>query len=94
MAGTVDFEKALADPAAAFATPAAIVEAAALSKEQKVALLRQWEYDESQLAVATEEGMPGNGRSRLQEIAAALAALDPEGDDRAAPSKQRVPPSP
>jgi hypothetical protein len=94
MAGTVDYEKALKDPAAAFATPGAIVEAASLSKEQKVALLRQWEYDESELAVATEEGMPGNGSRLLQEIGRALAVLDPEGDDRPAPSKQRVPPSP
>ena len=94
MPGTVDFETALKNPAAAFATPAAILEAATLSREQKLALLRQWEYDESELAVATEEGMPGNGTSLLQQIGAALAALEPEGDERLAASKQRVPPSP
>jgi hypothetical protein len=93
MAGGVDFETAMKDPAAQFASPAEIVADAGLSDAQKIALLRQWEYDESELAVATEEGMPGAERSLLQEIAAALAQLDPGGDETA-PTKQRVPPSP
>lgn len=93
MTGDVDFETAMKDPAARFARPAAIVADAGLSDAQKIALLRQWEYDESEIAVATEEGMPGAESALLQEIAAALARLDPGGDETA-PTKHRVPPSP
>lgn len=93
MAGPVDYETALRNPAASFASPAAIVEHGGLDAAQKVALLRQWEYDESELAVATEEGMPGGESALLQQIAAALAVLDP-GGEATAPTKQRVPPSP
>ena len=37
--------------------------------------------------------MPGGESALLQQIAAALAELDPDGAS-AAPSKQRVPPTP
>lgn len=93
MAKKLDYDEALRDPAAHFADPAALVHAQELTAEQKVALLRRWEYDESEMAVATEEGMPGGENSVLQAIAAALAVLDPGGQSTA-PSKHRVPPSP
>lgn len=93
MARKPDYNEALRDPAAHFADPAALVDTADFTAEQKIALLRQWEYDESELAVATEEGMPGGENSVLQAIAAALAVLDPGGDSTA-PSKHRVPPTP
>ncbi len=90
MAQGIDYEAALRDPAACFGSPAAIVAANELSDRQKIALLRQWAYDESELAVATEEGMPGGESQLFQEIAAALATLD-RGGDSAAPTKQRLP---
>ncbi len=93
MGATVDYEKALDDPAAHFSDPAAVRSAPGLTTEQKVAILRQWEYDQSELAVAQEEGMPGNGAPLLQRIAEILMELDPAGDDRPAPTKHRVPPS-
>jgi hypothetical protein len=93
MAEKMDYDAALRDPAAHFADPAAVVNAPGLTVEQKIALLRQWEYDESEISVAAEEGMPGPESVLLQEIARALAVLDPDGAG-AGPSKQRVPPSP
>jgi hypothetical protein len=93
MAEKLDYNEALRDPAAHFADPAALVDTQELTAEQKIALLRQWEYDESEMAVATEEGMPGGDNSVLQAITAALAVLDPGGQSTA-PSKQRVPPTP
>ncbi len=93
MAEKLDYDEALRDPAAHFPDPAAVVDAEDLTAEQKIALLRQWEYDESEMAVATEEGMPGGDNSVLQAITAALAVLDPDGRSTA-PSKQRVPPTP
>jgi hypothetical protein len=93
MAKKLDYDEALRDPAAHFADPAALVDSRELTAEQKIALLRQWEYEESEMAVATEEGMPGGENSILQAITAALAVLDPGGESTA-PSKHRVPPSP
>lgn len=92
MTAPIDYAAALDDPAAQFAEPADIVAAEGLAEEQKIALLRRWQYDESEIAVATEEGMPGGESSLLQQISAALAELDPEG--ASAPGKQRVPPAP
>ena len=92
MAKELDYDEALRDPAAHFADPTAVVEAVDLSVEQKVAVLRQWEYDESEIAVAAEEGMPGPESELLQKIAAALAVIDP-GGETTAPFKHRVPPT-
>lgn len=93
MVGPIDFDKALGNPAATFASPDAIVEHPELTVSQKIALLRRWEYDENEIAVATEEGMPGAESRLLQRIAAALAVLDPDGGSTA-PAKQRMPPGP
>jgi hypothetical protein len=87
MTASIDYAKALDDPAAQFAEPADIVAADELSKEQKIALLRQWAYDEREIAVATEEGMPGNESPLLQRIVATLGELDPDGTTDA-PTKQ------
>jgi len=92
MGKDLDYDAALRDPAAHFPDPAAVIDAAGLSEQQKVAVLRQWEYDESEIAVAAEEGMPGPDSELLQKIAAALAVLDP-GGETTAPFKQRVPPT-
>lgn len=94
MTRTIKYEDAMRDPAACFATPSDVLAAAGLSTDQKVAILRQWEYDESEIAVAQEEGMPGGDTERLQAIAAVLAELDPHADGETAPNKQRIPPSP
>lgn len=81
------FETLLTDVSKHFATPAALAEAKDLTREQKLALLRQWEYDLHLLQVATEENMtgdapPGTNAEKIRQVheaAARLGArLDPE----------------
>lgn len=93
MTKPIPYEEALRDPAAVFAAPDDVLAASDLSTEQKVAILRQWEYDESEIAVAQEEGMPGGDTKRLQAIAAALVQLEARGETTAS-SKQKSSPKP
>jgi hypothetical protein len=55
----VDVEKALLDPGLVFKTPDDVVISNELSREQKITILRRWEYDARELEVAEEEGMKG-----------------------------------
>lgn len=92
MTTAIDFKAALDDPAAHFAEPAAVMTAEGLDTEQKIAILRQWAYDQRLIAIALEEGMPGNGAPYLQRIKALLAELDPSGD-RSEPFDHRATPT-
>jgi hypothetical protein len=61
MEGTMDkqdFEKAMLDVSKAFERPEDICNHADLTREQKLKLLQQWEYDLQLLLVAAEENMP------------------------------------
>ncbi len=71
----LDIESALADPALAFDQPQDVVADQGLSVEVKVKLLKQWEADARQLAVAEEEGMTGGEESMLNRVRKALQAL-------------------
>ena len=86
------FDKVVVDVSKHFATPDALLAAEDLSREQKLALLRQWEYDLHLLQVATEENMtgdapPGNNAEKIRQVHAAAeklgAELDPEGSGAA-----------
>jgi len=57
-------ERALADPARAFESPEAVLQSG-LSREEKVEILRRWEFDLRDLAVAEEENMGGGEDSAL-----------------------------
>jgi hypothetical protein len=73
--GPIDMEKALLDPESVFGSPEELECHAALSKEQKIELLRRWEYDESEEDVAADEGMPGGDSKLLRRIMLALDRL-------------------
>jgi hypothetical protein len=85
----VDIEKALLDPGLVFKTPQELLANNELSREQKIEILRRWEYDVRQLQVAAEESMEGPQPVALEDVLQALrtigAAADPE---RSAPTKQ------
>lgn len=88
-----EFAKALLDPASAYGTPRDVVDDAKLTREQKIEILRRWEYDESERRVAEEEGMPAeradNDGDLLQQIVLALNALSDGVDlDNTPPTKQ------
>lgn len=85
----VDYEKARARPSVHFDSPFDIVKEENLTLEQRVKLLRQWEYDLVQLQVATEENMPAPSREKsgLREVRAALRQLDARPDNHPGASK-------
>lgn len=78
------------DPSAVFETPERLRESAELTKEEKVELLERWAYDDSEMSVAVEEGMPeGRHRYFQQRILLALAALGAKVDlEHTGPTKQ------
>jgi hypothetical protein len=93
MEGTMDkqdFEKALLDVSKVFDSPEDICHHADLTREEKLKLLQQWEYDLQLLLVAAEENMPSQGKSsepgktaelvqRIHKIVAQMGAeADPE----------------
>ena len=82
-------EMALLDPAAVFAVPEDVVGEQSLSKAQKVEILRRWEYQAAEEAVALEEGMPGDDSDLLRRILVALGELaGPIDVERTSPTKQ------
>ena len=85
----VDVEKALLDPGLVFKTPEEVLASNELSREQKINILRRWEYDVRELQVAEEEGMEGPQPVSLDVVLRALRALDAPADtERSAPTKQ------
>lgn len=87
----VNLEQALQDPASVFATPEEVAAHAGLTREQKIEILRLWEYDAAEAEVATEEGMPGGDDDLLRRILLALDALIGEIDvGDSGPTKQHA----
>jgi hypothetical protein len=77
------FEELSADVSKHFASPEALLARNDLTREQKLALLRQWEYDLHLLQVATEENMtgdgpPGTNAEIIREVRAAAETLGAE----------------
>ena len=69
-----DYEAALRDPAACFASPQQVL-TTPLSAAQKRELLLQWERDARALQVAEEEGMGGGEEAMLARVQEALKQL-------------------
>jgi hypothetical protein len=85
----VDLEKALVNPGLVFKTPEEVLQRNDLSREQKIEILRRWEYDVRQLQVAEEESMAGPQPVTLDAVLNALRALGASSDpERSAPTKQ------
>jgi hypothetical protein len=85
----INFNKALQDPGLAFKRPTEILQSKELSREQKIKLLRQWEYDVREIQVAEEENMAGPEPVTLSSIHEALSSLGVLRDtERSAPTKQ------
>ena len=86
-----DIEKALLNPAMVFKTPEEVVDSGDLSREQKIEILRRWEYDVRELQVADEESMtaPKPEAVTLDTVLKALHAVGAPPDvERTAPTKQ------
>lgn len=72
----MDIEQALQNPCSAFARPEDVLRDSSLNREQKILILRRWEYDARELDVAEEENMGGGPPSMLGEVLTALHRLD------------------
>jgi hypothetical protein len=85
----MEYARAVRNPAAVFARPEDVCTEATLTREQKIAILKQWEYDARELTVAEEENMGGESNNMLDDVLAALNNLggDPEKHEWA-PTKQ------
>lgn len=68
-------EQALLNPAAVFACPEQVVDDPGLTLTEKIRVLRSWEYDAAEIAVAEEEGMQGPETDLLRRTLLALARL-------------------
>ena len=73
-----NLEEILRDPARKFRDPADVIHDSHYSRDERLAILRQWERDARQLAVAEEEGMAGGEESLLSQVRRAIAALSAE----------------
>ena len=87
----INVKDALLNPAAVFHRPEEVVQSSGLSRNQKIEILRRWEYDARQLQVADEESMtaPRAEPVTLDAILKALRALGAPADvEHSAPTKQ------
>ncbi len=72
----IDPGHALADPAGTFETPDKLM-GTSLPDNIKIELLKRWAYDERELEMASNEGMPGSrSGDRLQEINLAISEIE------------------
>lgn len=82
-------KQALMDPQSVFTSPEALRDHPTLTADQKIEILRRWEYNAAEEAVALEEGMPGEESDLLRRILIALGTLaGPLDLQRTGPSKQ------
>ncbi|MCK5709781.1 MAG: hypothetical protein KAI07_04515 [Deltaproteobacteria bacterium] len=85
----MDIERAMLDPGSVFSSPEDVVKTEGITREQKIEILRHWEYDARELEVAAEESMLGNNSDMLDQILEALNKLGAEHDPHSdAPTKQ------
>lgn len=70
----MNLDNALKDPASEFKSPEDVLNAA-LSNDQKRAVLEQWKRDAEQLATAASENMAGGEPNLLHRVSVALDKL-------------------
>ncbi len=85
----IGLRQALINPGSVFETPEEVLDHPDLSRQQKIDVLRRWEYDATELAVAEEEGMVGGEPVMLARILVALSSLENLEVNHSAPKKQK-----
>ncbi len=81
-----DLKKARLDPTMVYANPSEVVADADLNRDQKIEILRRWEYDARELEVAEEEaGMSVSRPEMFDLVIKALRALGAERDTEHTP---------
>jgi hypothetical protein len=85
----INLEQAFLDPASVFGSPEEVRDHAELTRAQKIEVLRRWEYEESEVAVAEEEGMVDGNPPILRRVLVALEELGAKIDiEHSPPTKQ------
>ncbi len=81
-----DIERAMRDPAKVFTDPSEVVADLKLTRDQKIEILRRWEFDAHELEVAEEEaGMTVLHPEMFDRIVQALHTLGAERDTEHTP---------
>jgi hypothetical protein len=70
-----DLDKIMRDPRAFFSQPRDVVAHPQLSREQKLAILREWEQDALRLSASESEGMGGGEENMLGRVESAIQAV-------------------
>jgi pyridoxine/pyridoxamine 5'-phosphate oxidase len=74
-----DYDQALLTPESVFADPMKVVETDSMTPEQKLAVLKRWEANATDLETAATESMTAatttDGSSRLRDVGKAILAL-------------------
>jgi hypothetical protein len=84
-----DIDQAMLDPTSVFKKPEEVLKANDLTREQKIEVLRRWEYDARELEVASDENMTGNNSDLLDKVLNALDELGyGPGPENSPPTKQ------
>ena len=82
----IDVKKAMLDPTRVFKDPKEVIANTELTRDQKIEILRRWEYDAHQLEVAEEEaGMAVLRPEMLDLVLQALLTLGVERDTEHTP---------
>ena len=81
-----DVKQAMLDPTSVFKDPTEVVSDENLSRDQKIEILRRWEYDARQLEVAEEEaGMAVRRPDMFDRVLQPLHTLGAELDTEHTP---------
>ncbi|TDJ37723.1 MAG: hypothetical protein E2O61_05510 [Gammaproteobacteria bacterium] len=81
-----DIERAMRDPAKVFTDPSEVVADLKLTRDQKIEILRRWEFDAHELEVAEEEaGMTVLHPEMFDRIVQALHTLGAKRDTEHTP---------
>ncbi len=82
----IDVNKAMLDPTKLFKEPKDVVASNELTRNQKIEILRRWEYDARALEVAEEEaGMAVLSPEMFDRVVQALHTLGAERDTEHSP---------
>lgn len=83
---TIDMHQALLDPTSVFTEPQDVVASQSLSNDQKIEILKRWEYDALELEVAEDEaGMIVRRPEMFDRVVEALHSLGVQRDTEHSP---------
>lgn len=88
-----DVEAKMTNPSGSYSDPKEVLADKSLSRDEKIAILREWHYDAMRLQESEAENMSGGEPDRLRSVSNALLELgvspvkeaDPKGEAKSSP---------